>query len=230
VKSRNRLMRGFTHDLKNPIGAADGHASLLEDGLLGNLSEQQLNSVQRIRASLANALNLIDSLNEFARAEAGRLELRSAPTQVTEIAREIAEQYRAIAEQSEVMVDLELNKVPIISSDDDRIRQILGNLVSNAIKYTRPGGRLCVRTDIRSSELSTNCVVIEVEDTGIGIPADKTDMLFEEFERIDPSVKPGIGLGLAISRRVARALGGEITVQSTRGVGSTFTLWLPNAS
>ena len=230
VKSRNRLMRGFTHDLKNPIGAADGHASLLEDGLLGNLTENQLNSVQRIRASLANALKLIESLNEFARAESGRLELRPAPTQVIEIAREIAEQYRATAEQSEVMVDLELNKCPIIVSDDDRIRQILGNLVSNAIKYTKPGGRLCVRTDVRASALSPNCVVLEVEDSGIGIPEDKIHMLFEEFERIDPSVKPGIGLGLAISLRVARALGGDITVKSTRGSGSTFTLWLPNNS
>lgn len=228
VKSRNRLMRGFTHDLKNPIGAADGHASLLEDGLLGHLTGEQLNSVQRIRASLANALKLIDALNEFARAESGRLELRMAPTQVMEIAREMAEQYRATAEQAEVMIDLELNRVPIIQADDDRIRQILGNLLSNAIKYTEPGGRLCVRTDMRASQLSPNCVVVEVEDTGIGIPDDKAHMLFEEFERIDPSVKPGIGLGLAISRRVARALGGDITVRSKRTVGSTFTLWLPN--
>ena len=228
IKSRNRLMRGFTHDLKNPIGAADGHASLLEDGLLGHLTDEQLNSVQRIRSSLANALKLIDALNEFARAESGRLELRIAPTQVMEVAREMAEQYRATAEQAQVLIDLELNRVPIIHTDDDRIRQILGNLLSNAIKYTEPGGRLCVRTDVRASQLSPNCVVVEVEDTGIGIPADKTHMLFEEFERIDPSVKPGIGLGLAISRRVARALGGDITVRSKRGEGSTFTLWLPN--
>jgi signal transduction histidine kinase len=230
IKSRNRLMRGFTHDLKNPIGAADGHASLLEDGLLGDLAEEQLNSIRRIRASLASALKLIDSLNEFARAESGRLELRVAPTQIIEIARELAEQYRGAAEQAEVLIDLELNRVPIIHTDDDRVRQILGNLLSNAIKYTGPGGRLCVRTDVRASELSPSCVVLEVEDTGIGIPQDKMHMLFEEFERIDPSVKPGIGLGLAISRRVARALGGDVTVTSNRGVGSTFTLWLPQNS
>ena len=228
IKSRNRLMRGFTHDLKNPIGAADGHAALLEDGLVGNLSPEQSNSSKRIRASLANALKLIDSLNEFARAESGKLELRPAPTQVIEIARELAEHYRGAAEQAEVMIDLELNKVPIITSDDDRIRQILGNLLSNAIKYTKKGGRLCVRTDVRASGDSGECVVLEVEDTGIGIPEDKMHMLFEEFERIDPSVKPGIGLGLAISRRVARALGGDITVQSKRGEGSVFSLWLPN--
>jgi signal transduction histidine kinase len=228
IKSRNRMMRGFTHDLKNPIGAADGHAALLEDGLLGELSPEQLNSVKRIRASLAGALKLIDTLNEFARVESGRLELRSAPTQVTEIARELAEQHRATAEQSEVQIDMELDKVPMIVTDDERVRQILGNLLSNAIKYTDGGGRVCIRTGMRDSDAEETCIVVDVEDTGIGISDDVKHLLFQEFERIDPSVKPGLGLGLAISRRVARALGGDITVESARGSGSTFTLWLPN--
>ena len=228
IESRSRLMRGFTHDLKNPIGAADGHAALLEDGLLGPLSEQQTRSVGRIRASLANALKLIDDLNEFARAETGKLELHFVPVQLTEIAREICEQYRGTADQAGIMIDLELNAVPIFRSDDDRIRQILGNLLSNALKYTESGGRVLIRTAQRSSKAG-ECLVVEVEDTGIGIPEDKIGLLFEEFTRIDPAVRPGVGLGLAISRRVARALGGDITVRSKRGVGSTFTLWLPPA-
>jgi signal transduction histidine kinase len=219
-------MRGFTHDLKNPIGAADGHAALLQDGLLGPLSERQLSSVQRIRMSLRNALKLIEDLNEFARAETGQIELDMVPVQLIEIARELVEQYRGSAEQQNIMLDLELNKVPIITSDDDRIRQILGNLLSNAIKYTEPGGRVIVRTAQRPNEVG-DCVVLEVEDTGVGIPEEKVAELFEEFARINPAVKPGIGLGLAISRRVARALGGDITVRSEQRSGSTFTLWLP---
>ena len=226
IKSRSRLMRGFTHDLKNPIGAADGHAALLEDGLIGKLTDDQLRSIDRIRKSLKDALQLINDLNEFARAESGHFELRPAPTQLNEIGRELAEQYRATAEQSALMLDLELNRVPIITTDDDRVRQIVGNLLSNAIKYTPEGGRVIVRTDLRANAIGS-CVVIEIEDTGIGIPEDKQHLLFEEFARVDPSVRPGIGLGLAISRRVARALGGEITVQSESGRGSTFTLWLP---
>jgi signal transduction histidine kinase len=221
-------MRGFTHDLKNPIGAADGHASLLEDGLLGPLSEQQLSSVQRIRASLKHALKLINDLNEFARAETGRIALDMVPVQLIEVARELVEQYRGTAEHAGIMLDLELNKVPIITSDDDRIRQILGNLLSNAIKYTESGGRVIVRTDQRPNQIG-DCVVIEIEDTGFGIPEEKIPLLFEEFARIDPNVRPGIGLGLAISQRVARALGGEITVHSERGKGSIFTLWLPGS-
>lgn len=227
VKSRSRLMRGFTHDLKNPIGAADGHASLLEDGLLGQLTEEQLRSIGRIRASLANGLKLIDDLNEFARAETGRLELKLVPTQIMEVAREIGEHYRPIAEQNGIMVDLELARAPIIMTDDDRVRQVLGNLMSNALKYTSAGGRVCIRTGVRATEGSQQCAIIEVQDTGIGIPEDKLHLIFEEFERIDPSVKPGVGLGLAISQRIANALGGTITVKSTRGEGSTFTVWLP---
>ncbi|HEX6007095.1 MAG TPA: GAF domain-containing sensor histidine kinase, partial [Burkholderiales bacterium] len=152
IKSRSRLMRGFTHDLKNPIGAADGHAALLEDGLLGQLSDEQVHSVRRIRASLDNALKLIDALNEFARAETGRIEIRQAPVQLIEIARELGEQYRGIAAQKGLAVDLELHKVPIITSDDDRIRQILGNLLSNAVKFTNTEGRITMRTDVRPNE------------------------------------------------------------------------------
>ncbi len=229
AKSRSHLMRGFTHDLKNPIGAADGHAALLEEGLVGELTEQQLHSVRRIRASLQNALKLIDDLSEFARAETDRIEIRPAPTQIIEIARELGEAYRGIAEQAGIAVELELHRVPIIISDDDRIRQILGNLLSNAVKYTKRGGRIIVRTQQRVDE-NGHCVIAEVEDSGIGIPADKMHLLFEEFERIDPSVQPGLGLGLAISRRVARALGGDIAVHSERGRGSRFTLWLPNTA
>ena len=229
IDSRSRLMRGFTHDLKNPIGAADGHAALLEDGLLGPLSDQQARSVGRIRASLHNALKLIDDLNEFARTESGKIAVTVVPVQLMEVAREVAEQYRAIAEQAGIMLDLELQPLPIIATDDDRVRQILGNLLSNAIKYTERGGRVCVRTGQRPNEKG-DCMVVEVEDTGIGIPEDKMHLLFEEFARIDPMVKPGLGLGLAISRRVARALGGEITLKSKRGEGSIFTLWLPPAT
>jgi signal transduction histidine kinase len=227
IKSRSRLMRGFTHDLKNPIGAADGHAALLQDGLLGPLGEQQARSIARIRDSLRNALKLIDDLNELARAETGKLELSIVPVQIVEIVREIAEQYRGAAEQAGIVIDLELKKIPLFASDDDRIRQILANLVSNALKYTEAGGRVLLRAEQRSRDES-EWIVVDVADTGIGIPEDKLDLLFEEFARVEPNLRPGAGLGLAISRRVARALEGDITVQSSSGSGAVFTLWLPN--
>lgn len=229
LRSRARLMRGFTHDLKNPIGAADGHAALLQDGLLGELSEQQKRSVARIRDSLHNALKLIDDLNELAKAETGRLELSHVPVQLVDIAREMAEQYRGVAEQNDVRIELELKPLPICRSDDQRIRHILGNLLSNALKYSQAGGCVTLRTEQRSRR-NTEWNVIDVADTGVGIPADKLDVIFEEFARIEPNLRPGAGLGLAISRRVARALGGDITVQSEEAVGSVFTFWLPRTS
>lgn len=230
IVSRARLMRGFTHDLKNPLGAADGHAALLADGVLGALSPQQANSVERIRAALKNAVDLINDLVELERAESGQLQIRRQPLDVREVCREMVEQYRPAAEQAGLSIAGALEKVDLVPSDVDRVRQILGNLLSNAVKYTPAGGSIEVRTRMsRSGNMfgGRECAVIDVADTGIGIPEDKVDVLFREFERIDPTVRPGVGLGLAISRRIARLLGGEVTVTTTRGAGSVFTLWLP---
>lgn len=229
IESRSRLMRGFSHDLKNPLGAVDGHASLLEDGLLGELTDKQMASVRRIREGIRSAVALINDLVELARAESGQMQVRIQPLDVREVVREMVEQYRPAAEQAGLSISGMLEKVEIVPSDVDRVRQILGNLLSNAVKYTKEG-RIEVRTGMRAS--STNggrpeCVVIDVVDTGIGIPEDRLHLLFTEFERIDPTVRPGAGLGLAISRRIARLLGGEVTVETRRGAGSTFTLWLP---
>ena len=228
--SRARLMRGFTHDLKNPIGAADGHAALLIDGMLGTLTEKQQNSVTRIRAALKSAIDLINDLVELARAESGQIKFRRVALDVREVAREMVEQYRPAAEQAGLTIAGTLDRCDIVPADVDRVRQILGNLLSNAVKYTPSGGTVAVKTAMSRSDNVLNgvdCVVIEVADTGIGIPEDKVEVLFREFERIDPTVKPGVGLGLAISRRIARLMGGEITVSTSRGEGSLFTLWLP---
>ncbi|HUP89760.1 MAG TPA: ATP-binding protein [Longimicrobiales bacterium] len=222
MESRARMMRGFSHDLKNPLGAADGYAQLLEDGMMGELSAQQLRSVERIRAAIKSALHLINDLVDLARAEAGQLAIKKQPVDVRDVVREMVEQYRGAAEQAGISIGSKLNQVQVVSSDSDRIRQILGNLLSNAVKYTKQGGRIEVVTGLRDGK-----VVIDVVDTGIGIPDDKIGVLFTEFERIDPSVKPGAGLGLAISRRLAVALGGGLTVRTVRGEGSTFTISLP---
>jgi signal transduction histidine kinase len=231
IESRGRLMRGFSHDLKNPIGAADGHAALLEDGMLGELTSQQKQHVGRIREAIRNAVSLINDLVELARAESGQLQIRQQPLDVREIARELVEQYRPAAEQAGLTISGVLEKVVVIPGDADRVRQVLGNLISNAVKYTPRGGAVEVKTAIRKSDNGLDeraCVVVDVADTGIGIPEDKLDVLFKEFERIDPMVRPGAGLGLAISRRIARLLGGDVTCRTQRGSGSTFTLWLPD--
>jgi PAS domain S-box-containing protein len=225
--SRARLLRGFSHDVKNPLGAADGYMQLLEDGVLGTVNEEQERGIGRARRSLGAALQLIEDLVELARAEAGQIEIRPEPVDVREIAREMTEEYRAQADARGLEVVYERPvQFPLIVSDSARIRQVLGNLMSNAVKYTQRG-TIRVVTALRRRPPTGTCAVVSVSDTGPGIAADKEHLLFQEFARLDPATATGAGLGLAISRRVARALGGDVTFERGDGHGATFALWLP---
>lgn len=230
-ESRVRLIRGFTHDVKNPLGAADGFLSLLQDETLGSLSAKQLESVGRVRRSIRSALNLIGHLLEIAKAEAGQLEIRRAPLDLAETTRETVEDFRADAEAKGLAVSFErsANQPLIVESDQARVRQILANLLSNAVKYTPSGGRIAVRALPVANGGAPDVgdwAAVEVCDTGPGIPTDKMNLLFREFTRFDPGAADGSGIGLAISQRLARALDAIITVSSHPGVGSIFTLWL----
>jgi signal transduction histidine kinase len=224
TESRTRLMRGFSHDVKNPIGAADGYMQLLEDEMMGPLTAQQAASLGRARRSLAQALRLIEDLLELARTERAHLDVKREPVNLSELARDTAEEFRAQAEQKGLTLELDqTTDGVVVQSDSARVRQVLSNLVSNAVKYTERG-RVTVRVlaDGRRG-------AIEVADTGTGIPADRQPLVFEEFVRLDPHAAPGAGVGLAISQRIVQALGGEITLTSEAGRGSRFVLWLPTS-
>jgi signal transduction histidine kinase len=232
MQSRSRLMRGFSHDVKNPIGAADGFADLLSIGVYGELSAQQRSSVERLRGCLHGALALIDDLHELARAETGILTLSSEPVNLAQLVRSICEEYHATARAAGLSLSVEVAlDLPVVDTDRARVHQITANLLSNAIKYTGSGSVL-VRASHRptgSADEPGDWALIEVVDTGPGIPAHQQDVIFEEFSRLGGSEHCGAGLGLAISKLLARALGGHITVRSVPGQGSTFTLWLPLA-
>jgi signal transduction histidine kinase len=226
--SRARLMRGFSHDVKNPLGAADGYLQLMQEGIVGEVSEPQRESIGRARRSLRTALNLIEDLLDLARAEAGQIEIERAPLNVTEILHEVADDYRAQAEAK----DLQLTLVPppatlMVTGDAARIRQVLSNLVSNAVKYTQNGSVTISAAFRRMAGRDGEWLVIDVTDTGAGVPADKVEHIFQEFSRLEPGAAKGAGVGLAISRRIAKAMGAEITVVSEVGRGSTFSLGLP---
>ncbi len=239
MESRARLMRGFSHDVKNPLGAADGFLQLLQDQVVGPLTEKQAEHLRRARRSIHSSLDLIEDLLDLARAEAGQLEIEWGPVDLRDATRELAEEYRTQADRKGIAMHLELpDELPVIRSDATRVRQVLGNLLSNAVKYTDEG-RIAVRVDRRSTgasgpadapERAGEWVVAEVKDTGPGIPANQQRRLFEEFTRLDPGEKSGAGVGLAISQRISHALGGEIAVSSEPGEGSVFTLWLPRAA
>jgi signal transduction histidine kinase len=232
VESRARFIRGITHDLKNPLGAADGYAQLLESGMGGELSPGQQQWVERLRRSIGQALAIIDDVLLLSRAEAGRLEAHPEPVDLPRLVRETVEEHQAAARSAGLDLHVEPSTGPTrpILTDPGRVRQILGNLLSNAVKYTPRGGRVRVAISVRAGphELGrAPAAAVAVEDTGPGIPPEAQARIFQEFTRIDSGGARGAGLGLAISQRLARLLGGIITVESAAGRGSTFTLWLP---
>jgi PAS domain S-box-containing protein len=238
TESRARLIRGFSHDVKNPLGAADGFLQLLEEGLLGHLAQQQTEGVARARNALHGALELIDDILAFARAQTGDIEVTPVPTDMAMLARTVAEGYQAQAAAKGLTLATDLPAtLPTIESDPDRIRQILGNLLSNAVKYTEHGGILVTATvcegtaecgSLGGPPATGRWIAVAVSDTGPGIPRERQHLLFQEFSRLAPKgAARGAGIGLFISQRMARALGGEITLMSEAGKGSTFTLWLP---
>jgi signal transduction histidine kinase len=231
IEARGRLVRGVSHDLKNPLNAIDGHAQLLEEGILGPLSAGQHDSVARIRRAVRSLLGLIGDMLELSRAESGHLRLAMQRVDLHETVADVVEEHRPAVEASGHEFEIEADDgVPAVVTDPTRVAQVLGNLLSNAVKYTPNGGRIAVGTGLltRDGDGDRKWAAIQVTDTGPGIPADKQDAIFEEFSRLDVDAqKPGAGLGLAIARRVARLLGGDLTVASHVGSGSTFTLWLP---
>lgn len=230
AESRARLVRGFTHDVKNPLGAADGFLSLLEEGVFGALERRQRDSVARARNSIRRALELITGVLELARVDAGELVLHPTKMHLRDIVKELTLEFRAQAEAKgqDMMIELG-DDVSSITSDPHRIRQIVGNLLSNAIKYTPADGRIEVRVaDAKGrAPAAGDWVVVDVIDSGPGIPPDKLSVVFDEFTRLKPGIGEGVGVGLAISKRLAQALGGRLTVESREGEGSRFSLWLP---
>ena len=234
VESHQRLIRGFTHDVKNPLGVADGFLSLLEDGVFGDMPAKQMDAVDRARRAIRGALSLVSELLEIERAEAGQLTIERQRLDLGVVSGEVVEEFRAAANAKQLRLTLLLpcrDDALVVESDRARLRQILANLVSNATKYTQPGGSVTIRghsADDDEAPGPGRWVALAVADNGPGIPFEKQNLLFREFTRFQPNATAGTGIGLAISQRLARALGGAITFKSTPGGGSTFTLWLPS--
>jgi signal transduction histidine kinase len=228
TESRARLMRGVSHDLKNPLNAIDGHAQLLEDELKGPLLPSQKESIVRIRRAVQSLLSLINDLLELSRVEAGQLKVVPRRIELGPLVHESTEEHRAAAEALGQRVEIRVAEdLPPIITDPDRVRQILGNLLSNSVKYTAPGGDIRINAEAIARN-GRRWTAVHVSDSGSGIPSDKLDAIFEEFSRLEVHEhKPGAGLGLSIARRISRLLGGDLTVASEPGRGSAFTLWLP---
>ena len=226
-EARERLIRGVTHDVKNPLGAADGYAELLQLGLRGEMTSVQAQTVGAIRRAIGSALEMIDELLELARAERGDLSVDRQDVDLRDLVTSVVESHRGVAEAADLSVDLSTPPYEVEAyTDARRVEQVMANLLGNAIKYTGPGGRVEVRLET-VEENGTAHARISVIDDGPGIPDDERERVFMEFHRLDPGRGGGHGLGLAISRHIARRLHGEVTADGGPERGSTFVFRLP---
>jgi signal transduction histidine kinase len=216
----------MSHELRTPLNAIAGYADLLLLGIRGEINAQQRADLERIRRSQHHLLTLIDDVLSFTRLEAGHLELHFGEFPVLNVLRSaqaVAEPLARARDLSFVVVDCSRDLT--VWADEDRAEQVLINLVTNAIKYTPHGGEIEIRCEERE-----DVVAVHVSDTGPGIPADKLEEIFEPFMQLrgnSAERQGGVGLGLAISRDLARAMQGEISVEAIEPHGSDFVLTLP---
>lgn len=231
AEDANRLKSEFlsrmSHELRTPMNGIIGYAHLLLDGLDGQLTDEQESDIRQIATSADHLLALINDILDLAKVEAGHVELAHDDVDISTIVARVVETVRPQAQAKGVEISIETAGVsPAAEGDETRIRQILLNLVGNAVKFTDQG-----RVTVATSR-ANDCVAVAVTDTGIGISPEAIDIIFDEFRQADGSTTRrfgGTGLGLAIARKLARLHGGDITVASEPGVRSTFTLTLPLA-
>lgn len=230
VELRAALIHGVVHDIKNPLGAASGYADLLSEGFAGEMNEQQAEMIRRMKRLVGTAQGTAAELVDLARVDAGEYPIDRRETNVAATIRDIVDDHQSRATQKSIRLTFETPSDTVLAVTDPlRVRHIVENLLSNALKYTPERGAVRVVMTVDESVTTQRTVRIAVHDTGPGIPAEYRDRIFEAFFRVPSAEKsaPGSGMGLAISRRIARLLGGDITFDVADGNGSVFTLVLP---
>jgi signal transduction histidine kinase len=223
---KGQFLANMSHELRTPLNSIIGYAQLTIDGAYGSINETQTDRLWRVVDNGKNLLSLINDLLDISRIEAGRLTLVCQRVNTVELIRGIVTTLESLAQKKGLSLACDYAQSPAICVDEDRARQVLVNIMSNAVKFTHAGGiNIRTRPDGRFLRIS-------VEDTGIGIPQEALATIFEEFKQLDDSLTrryEGTGLGLTIARQITEMHGGRIEVESTVGVGSTFHVLFPLA-
>lgn len=247
-RMKNDFLANVSHELRTPLNAIVGFVDLLREGVYGELGPRQVKPVERIEASANHLRHLVDQILDLAKMAAGRLDVHREVLDIRPFILDVASEVESLVSEKHLSLSLVMGgALPRIRTDPTHLRQIVVNLLGNAIKYTSEGS-IIVKTRIQSRENAlslglpqivassqeemTSWLSIQVVDSGIGIANTDQARVFEEFEQVEAGPRAdsphrGTGLGLAISRRLARLLAGELTLASESGKGSTFTLWLP---
>lgn len=253
--AKSEFLANISHELRTPLNAIVGFVELLKDGVYGDLSPRQVPPVDRIAASANHLRGLVDQVLDIAKIAAGRLEVHPELLVLRPFVLNVASELESLVNERGLSFSIAVGaSLPRVRTDPAHLRQILVNLIGNAVKYT-PSGSVAVRARLvgaspaqgarvrratpedpmlaaQSPDPRRVWIALQVVDTGVGIaPADHA-RIFEEFEQVNAgprgeSMQRGTGLGLAISRRLAQLLGGDLRVESQLGKGSTFTMWLP---
>lgn len=224
-KAKSVFLANMSHELRTPLNAILGFSSMMRHD--AQLSASQLESLDIINRSGEHLLKLINDVLEMAKIEADRLELTIAPFDLGAMVRDVTEMMQVRAHEKNLRLELDQSsEFPrYINSDEARIRQILTNLINNAIKFTDRGG-ITVRLGVKQNKRSH--LLIEVEDSGVGIAPEDQAMIFEPFARLSKGAhQPGTGLGLTITRQFVKLMGGHISLDSTPGNGAVFRVELP---
>jgi signal transduction histidine kinase len=222
---KSEFLATMSHELRTPLNAIGGYAELLEIGVRGPVTDQQRQDLLRIQASQRHLLGLINEVLNYAKLETGSVQYHLTDVSVSEVLASAGALVTPQARERSLTLEVDTCSQELtVRADAEKLLQILANLLSNAVKFTPDGGS--VRLSCRVTE---GALLFHVIDSGIGIPADKLDPIFEPFVQVRSDLTrtaEGTGLGLAISRDLARAMGGDLTAESTPGKGSTFTLML----
>jgi CheY-like chemotaxis protein/signal transduction histidine kinase/HAMP domain-containing protein len=240
-KYKSEFLANMSHELRTPLNSLLILARLLAENRDGNLTEKQVEFARTIYSAGTDLLTLINDVLDLSKVEAGRLELHPAPIEIAELRSFVERTFSPVAEQKglEFTVEVQPDVPETITTDGQRLQQILKNLLSNAFKFTEEGSvGLTIRVAERTRHFANPALdkapmvlAFAVHDTGIGIPKEKQQLIFEAFQQADGTTNRrygGTGLGLSISREIAGLLQGEIRVESTPSHGSTFTLLIPS--
>ncbi len=235
---KSEFLANMSHELRTPLNSLLILAQLLAENKAGNLTDKQVKYAQTINSSGSDLLKLINEILDLSKVEAGKMEVSVEDVSLTELMETVEQKFRPLALDKGLAFHIKVaNDLPaMLHTDAQRLQQILNNLLSNAFKFTADGEIKLILRIARREEVSrlsfeaANTIAISVTDTGIGIPKDKQQLIFEAFQQVDGTTSRrfgGTGLGLSISIQLAKLLGGEIQLHSEDGKGSTFTLYLP---
>ena len=224
--AKDRALATLAHDIRTPLGAIDGYCSIMQDEIYGPINDRQREALGRVRMSGQHLLSLLDNVMDMARLNAGAVRTRAEPVNLADVAREAVHMLLPAADAKRQALELGTLADVVVMADQARVRQVLVNLIGNAVKFTPPDGSVSVTTSERvAAEVSWG--EVRVTDTGPGIADAEKAAIFEPYYRSEGTAQvPGVGLGLAISHGLVQQMGGEMDIESKLGVGSSFIVRL----